>query len=66
MPELQTMVNVVAPDAVAPPVVGGHPVPPLISVLFVPPSEGPKVLPLHDYIYGSDYSCLFIFAFKLI
>jgi hypothetical protein len=41
------MVNAVAPDAVAPPV-GGQPVPSLVSVLAVPPSQDQKYYPDMD------------------
>jgi hypothetical protein len=41
------MVNVVAPDAVAPPV-GGQQVPPLVSVLAVPPCQDQKYYPDMD------------------
>jgi hypothetical protein len=41
------MVDVVAPEAVAPPV-GGQPLPSLVSVLAVPPSKDRKYYPDMD------------------
>jgi hypothetical protein len=46
-PKLQIMVDVVAPEAVAPPV-GGQPLPSLVSVLAVPPSKDRKYYPDMD------------------